>query len=229
MSNVDVKIPYLDRLVSLGESDHIISFSRLGIAPVNILGVTIPEIRKLAKSIGQDYRAALLLFDTNIRDAQILAALICDPELVDLSQMKNWATKSTSWDVVDAVCMNLFWQVRDLDKFIIYSYQSDKELVKRYAPVLMACQLRYKPDMTQDQITRILNQTTPYLTDGRNYIKKAHSWVYRELWKRHKVFQRDVEKFIIENYDSGNPVLRWIARDIARKIKTLKKISKCVF
>jgi len=60
---------------------------RFGIDSSKALGVPMPQIRKLAKSIKKDHLLALDLWKTGIHEARIMASLIDDPKLVTPQQM----------------------------------------------------------------------------------------------------------------------------------------------
>ena len=67
----------LGRLKVKARPDHLEGMVRYGINVENRLGVSIPELRKLAKEIGKSHDLALELWTTGISDAMILASLIC--------------------------------------------------------------------------------------------------------------------------------------------------------
>src|SRR6266487_4144164 len=89
--------------------------SRFGIQTSKALGVSIPQIRDLAKKIGIDHELAQQLWITGIHEARILATMVDDPAKVSEGQMDKWALDFDSWDVVDGCCGNLF----DKTKFAI--------------------------------------------------------------------------------------------------------------
>jgi 3-methyladenine DNA glycosylase AlkD len=83
--------------------------ARYGINPEGVLlGVSMPELRAMAKEIGIDHGLAQALWDCGIHEARILASLVDDYREVTLKQMEGWAADFNSWDVCDQVCSNLF-------------------------------------------------------------------------------------------------------------------------
>ena len=56
-----------------------------------MLGVTVPQIRALAKSIGFNYPLAAELWETEIREVRILTSLIADPSELTPEQMEQRA------------------------------------------------------------------------------------------------------------------------------------------
>jgi 3-methyladenine DNA glycosylase AlkD len=82
--------------------------ARYGINPEKALGVSIPNLRKLAREAGRDHGLALELWDSGVHEARILAGMVDDPGVVTERQMEAWVAGFDSWDVCDQVCMNLF-------------------------------------------------------------------------------------------------------------------------
>lgn len=105
------KIQYdniLKKLKSLSNPRAIEGMVRFGINPENTYGVSVPNLRKMAKEIGRDHSLALKLWDSGIHEARILASMIDDPNQVTEKQMDTLIADFDSWDVCDQCCMNLF-------------------------------------------------------------------------------------------------------------------------
>ena len=66
----------VDELRQLGRPDQLPGMARYGIEVKTALGVRIPELRRIAKSIGHDHALALALWQTDIHEARILAAFV---------------------------------------------------------------------------------------------------------------------------------------------------------
>ncbi len=67
----------------------------------NRLGVTVPELRRIAKMTGKDHELALALWRTGVADARILASMVDEPQAVTPEQMDAWVADFDSWDVCD--------------------------------------------------------------------------------------------------------------------------------
>ena len=63
--------------------------ARFGINTENMFGVSLPELRKMGKTIRKVNALAQNLLETGIADANILASLIADPELLYDEQMEK--------------------------------------------------------------------------------------------------------------------------------------------
>jgi len=69
----------LKKLKDKAKSDRLEGMSRYGMVAERRLGVSIPDMRKIAKDVGKDHRLALELWKTGILDARIVAAMIDEP------------------------------------------------------------------------------------------------------------------------------------------------------
>lgn len=81
---------------------------RFGIKVDRAFGISLVELRSLAKKIGKNHELALELWDSGYHEARMLAGLIDDPARVTKSQMDRWANDFDSWDLCDTVCGALF-------------------------------------------------------------------------------------------------------------------------
>ena len=64
--------------------------ARVGIDVSRALGVSMPNIRAIAKACGVDHTLALGLWKTGIHEARILATLVADPEALTEAQRESW-------------------------------------------------------------------------------------------------------------------------------------------
>ena len=112
--------------------------ARFSINPENTLGISIPNLRKLAKETGKDHALAEQLWSSGIHEAQILAGMIDDPTLVTEEQMEGWVKDFDSWDVCDQCCMNLFEKTGFAYQKAVGSSARGEEFIKRAGFVVMA-------------------------------------------------------------------------------------------
>ena len=76
--------------------------ARVGIRIDDALGVSVPDIRRIAKRAGIDQALADGLWATGIHEARYLATMVADPAALTAAQMDRWAADIDSWDVGDA-------------------------------------------------------------------------------------------------------------------------------
>ena len=103
----------LTELKSYASKKNVEGMARFGIRGKNVLGgPQLPVLRKMAKGIGKDHRLALRLWDSEIHEARILAAMVAEPEKATERQLERWVKEFDSWDICDQVCSNFFDKTR---------------------------------------------------------------------------------------------------------------------
>jgi len=158
--------------------------ARYGIIPKNTYGVSIPNLRKMAKGIGTNHKLAQQLWEENIRETKILASIIEDPKMINEEQMGNWVNEFNYWEICDQCCMNLFEETKfAYKKAIIWSFRR-QEFVKRAGFVLMARLAVSDKKANDNKFEEFFPIIKRESTDGRNYVKKAINWALRQIGKR---------------------------------------------
>ena len=69
----------IKQLKSLYNPEAVKGMARFGINPRNTFGVSIPNLRKIAKTAGKDHEIASQLWKSGIHEARLLAGFIDDP------------------------------------------------------------------------------------------------------------------------------------------------------
>ncbi len=208
----------LNRLKSLANPDKVKGMARFGINPENTLGVSIPELRKLARQAGKDHALAERLWQTRLHEARILAGMVDDPKLVREKQMEDWVKDFDSWDVCDQVCMNLFAKSSTAFSKAVEWAGSKEEFIKRAGFALMACLAWSNREATDEQIAALLPIIESEASDERNYVKKSVNWALRQIGKRNanlnKLAISASERIQTQNTKSA----KWIAADALREL-----------
>ena len=202
--------------------------ARFGINSESALGVSTPDLRKLAKEIGRNHKMAQKLWSSGIHEARILASMVDEPEKTTEKQMDKWIKDFDSWDVCDQCCMNLFWQVPFIYKKA-KEWCSRKEEFERRAGFAMIAVLAMKDKKAEDKkFEQFFPLIKKYSTDERNFVRKAVNWALRQIGKRNKNLNRKAIRVAreIQKIDSS---VKWIATDALRELtsdaiqKRLKK------
>src|SRR5574344_1524153 len=128
----------IDTLQALANPENVIGMAKFGIASTNTLGISMPEIRNLAKAIKKDHDLAIQLWNSEFHEARILAALIAEPKKLTVETAEKWVQDFDSWDVCDQVCMNLFDKSEStIDKISEWA-ADEREFVRRTAFAMIA-------------------------------------------------------------------------------------------
>jgi 3-methyladenine DNA glycosylase AlkD len=191
--------------------------ARVGIRTERALGVSIPELRSLAKRIGVDRRVASELWETGIHEAWILAAMIEDPVSVTEHDMDRWAGDFDSWDVCDQVCGNLFDRTPFAFAKAFEWSELEPEYVKRAAFSLMAC-LAARGDAPDARLASFLPVIERQANDDRNAVKKGVNWALRQIGKRSPWLNRRAIAVGRRLEGSASRPARWIGTDAVREL-----------
>jgi len=108
---MEIDMQYSDILDYLNKNANATSaqgMARYGIKGTELLGVSIPILRKLACEYRRNHQLALKLWEKDMRETRILASMIADPDKVSDSEMEKMVKDFDSWEICDQTCMNLF-------------------------------------------------------------------------------------------------------------------------
>ena len=209
----------VSKLKSKAKPDNLEGMARYGISTTNRLGVSIPDLRKLAKEIGKDHKLASQLWAKGIDETKILASMIGEEDKLTEEQAEKWVANFNSWDVCDQVCMNLFRKIPFIRNKIRKWSKRKEEFVKRAAFSLIACIAVHNKKMPDDEFIKFFPIIKQGSVDKRNYVKKAVSWALRNIGKKNKNLHREVTKFAKELEKADSKSAKWIARDTLKDIQ----------
>jgi len=210
----------LNRLRALSNPDAIAGMARFGINPEDSLGVSIPNLRKMANEIGRNHRLAQELWSSKIHEARTLAAMVDDPEMVTERQMEEWVKDFDSWDVCDQVCMNLFEKTPLAWKKILDWSRREEEFVKRTAFALIACLAWHDKEAEDGRFIKLFAVIKRGATDERDLVKKAVSWSLRNIGKRNRTLNKAAVKVAKEILRIDSKAARWTASDAIRELES---------
>ncbi len=215
----------LKQLKSLSNPEALSGMARYGITPENAYGVSIPNLRKIAKEIGINHDLALKLWASNIRETMILASLIDDSRMVTEEQMERWVKDFDYWEICDQCCKNLFVKTKfAYQKAVEWSHR-EEEFVKRAGFVLMASLAVSDKKANDRQFELFFPIIKREATDNRNYVKKAVNWALRQIGKRNLNLNRKAIETAKEIQKMDSRSAKWIASDAIREL-TSEKIEK---
>ncbi len=211
----------MDRLKAEARPDQLAGMARFGLTGEGRLGLSMPDIRRLAKEIRQDHELALKLWDTKIPDAMILAAIADDPEKMTKKQLESWVTDINAWDVCDQLCMTMDKLPFAPDLVKEWAIRNE-EFVKRASFALIACLAWHDKQAPDDDFISYLEIIKAGATDERNFVKKAVNWALRNIGKRNKALNKEALKAAGEIQKMDSKAARWIAADAIRELESDK-------
>jgi 3-methyladenine DNA glycosylase AlkD len=210
----------LDKLQSKARPEQLRGMAKYGMTVEQRLGVSVPDMRKLAKEIGRDHKLALDLWRTGVAEARIVAGMVGDPAKLTEEQMEDWVKGINSWDVCDQVCMNLFEKNQLAWKKIIDWSEREEEFVKRTAFSLIACLAWHDKKASDEKFIELLPVIMRGATDERNFVKKAVNWALRNIGKRNIKLNEAAINTAKEIQRLDSKAAHWIAADAIRELES---------
>jgi len=208
----------LKRLKSQSNPVAVASMARFGINPQNTYGVSIPDLRKLAKETGRNHILSQQLWASGIHEARILATMIDSPKEVTEEQMDHWIKDIDSWDICDQCCNNLFGKTAFACQKAAEWSSREEEFIKRAGFVLMACLAIHDKKADDKQFERFLPIIKREAADNRNLVAKAVNWALRQIGKRNLTLNRKAIEAAKEAQKTDSRSAKWIASDAIREL-----------
>lgn len=216
----------MKQLESLHNPHNIEGMARFGIRPKKTFGVSITDLRNIAKSYKGNHRLALELWEQGYRETRIISSLIDDPTKVTEQQLENWVVDLDCWDVCDQVCKNLFEKTPFAYKKARKWMDRDETFVKRAGFVTIAWLAVHEKKVEDDVFFDFFPQLIKHTDDERLYVKKAISWAFRQIGKRSLNARTKVLDTVESFTNSKDKSTRWIGKDVVKDLNNLKLLER---
>jgi 3-methyladenine DNA glycosylase AlkD len=213
-------------LKSKADPDSVKGMARFGINPDKTLGVSMPEVRRIAKRVGGNRELAEKLWSSGVHEAKILAGLVDEPGLVTELQMEEWVKDFDSWDVCDQVCMNLFDKTPFAYEKALQWSQRKEEFVKRAGFALMASLALHDKKAEDAKFEQFFPAIKKQAVDDRNYVKKSVNWALRQIGKRNLMLNKKAVKVAREIKKMNSKSADWIASDAIRELTSKEVLER---
>ena len=213
-------------LRALSNPKNLAGMARFGINPKNTPGVSVPQIREMARKAGKNHALAEQLWKSGIHEARILAGFVDEPQLVTEKQMESWVSEFDSWDVCDQVCGSLFDRTKlAYEKAEEWSTRKE-EFVKRAGFALMAYLAVHDKKTSNDVFAKFLPMIKRGSDDDRNFVKKAVNWALRQIGKRNLALNKLAVRTAKEIQKMEPRSAKWIASDALRELTDEKVLDR---
>ena len=169
-----------------------------------IIGVRVPELRKMAKEIAvQDYAQFLQTCEDKYYEELVLQGLVIGYSKISIQEtfeyLKKFVPKINSWAVCDTTCSNLKItkkHMKEMWEFLEQYINSQNEYEIRFALVMY---LNYY--LTDEYIDEIL-QKVDKITNKEYYVQMAIAWLISFAYIKQKdkteeyLQKNNLDKFI---------------------------------
>jgi 3-methyladenine DNA glycosylase AlkD len=212
----------VDRVVAklrrLGTKRGRDAMARFAIVTPHALGVSVADIRALAKQIGRGDALAAKLWNTGIYEARMLSAFLVDPAGVTPAQMNRWARGFDNWAICDTFCIHVFRRTPHAWAKIGQWSDDRREFVKRAAFALLASVAQHDKTSGDEAFFKSLRLIERAASDERNFVKKAVSWALRVVGRRNRTLHAGAVKLASRLAESSEAPRRWIGKDALKEL-----------
>jgi 3-methyladenine DNA glycosylase AlkD len=229
----------LAELRAMGSEHDRAGMARYGINVEDSFGVSVYELRKVAKRLGADHALALALWATGNHEARLLACFVDDPAAVTGEQMERWAGDFDSWDICDQATTSLFDLTKHAWAKAAEWAKRDEEWVKRGGFALMAGLAVHDKGAADRAFEKLFPLIERGAFDERNFVKKAVNWALRNIGKRNLALCagaitcaeriREVANRKTGGERAGEAAVRaarWVAADALRELGSEKTVAR---
>jgi 3-methyladenine DNA glycosylase AlkD len=216
----------LKELRSLGSEKYRAGQARFGINTTCAYGVSIANLRPIARRLKRDHDLAAALWASGVHEARILAAFVDEPAKVTPDQMDAWVAEFDSWDLCDQVCGTLFDRTPFAEAKIKQWAKDEREFVRRAAFALMAMYTVHAKGVPDERFLKFLPLIERHASDPRNFVKKAVNWALRQIGKRSLSLHAPALALAEKLAASSDRSTRWIGNDAAKELSDPKQIGR---
>jgi 3-methyladenine DNA glycosylase AlkD/uncharacterized protein YdhG (YjbR/CyaY superfamily) len=193
-------------------------YTRFAIPTENALGISVADLRKLAKRHFPNHQLAIELWKARIYEARMLATMVDDPAAVTPAQMDRWCRDFDNWAICDTACFGLFDRTPHAWQKVNEWAASEKEFVRRAAFATLWGLTVHDKKSTDQPFLESLQLIEQYADDGRNFVKKAVNMALRAIGKRNKKLHAAAVEVAQRLAHSQHPAARWNGKDALREL-----------
>jgi 3-methyladenine DNA glycosylase AlkD len=214
------------KLKKLGSQKGLDSMARFAIVTDKAFGISVEQIRKVAKELGQNHALAQDLWDAEWYEARMLAAFVDDPAEVTPKQMNAWIADFDNWAICDTCCFHLFDKTAHAWKRISPWSKLKPEIEKRAAFATLWGLSVHDKAATDEQFIDALEIIENSATDERNFVRKAVNMALRAIGKRNAALHSAALSVAERLAASDDPTSRWNGKDALRELRSASVLSR---
>jgi 3-methyladenine DNA glycosylase AlkD len=192
--------------------------ARFAIPSDKAIGVSVGDIRKLAKQIGPNHTLAQALWATDRYEARLLATFIDEPARVSAAQMDRWCKDFDSWALCDTACFALFDRTPHAWRKVAPWAARRPEFEKRAGFALLWALAVHDKACGDAAFLQALPLIEAAADDERNFVKKAVNMALRAMGKRNAALHAATVAMARRLAGSQDATARWIGKDALREL-----------
>jgi 3-methyladenine DNA glycosylase AlkD len=192
--------------------------ARFAIPSDRAFGVTVADIRLLAKSLGHNHALAGALWLSGWYEARMLAAFVAEPAKLTAAEMDRWCREFDNWAICDTVCFHLFDRTPLAWKKLAPWSKRKPEFEKRAAFALLWSLSVHDKEAPDASFIAALRLVAAAASDDRNFVKKAVNMALRSVGKRNAALHRAAIATAEHLALSPDHAARWVGKNALREL-----------
>ena len=218
-------IEIIMHLETLRSEENIAGMARFGIATEAALGISNPDMQKIARLVKRNHRRALELWKTGVREARMLAIYTADPAALTPAEALDWADDFASWEIVDTAA-DLFAEASFWQDLVTAFSRDEREFVCRAAFAMIAGAAVHRKKEADATFIRYLPLIEAHSTDPRNFVRKAVNWALRNIGKRKRTCHGPALRLAEQLAAVNDKTARWIGKDAVKELSSEKVLAR---
>ena len=194
------------------------NLTRFAISTNKFFGVSMANMKVLAKRLGRNHEFAAALWDTSWYEARLLATLVDEPQRVTPAQMDRWCRDFDNWAICDTACFHLFDRTPHAWRRIAAWHKRRNEFEKRAAFALLWSLSVHDKQADDEPFAQGLRLVERAATDERNFVKKSVNMALRAIGKRNPALNSAAVTVAQRLADSPDATARWVGKDALREL-----------
>jgi 3-methyladenine DNA glycosylase AlkD len=210
-------------LKTLRSETNVAGMARFGIETGTALGISNPDLQGIARTIKRDHDRALALWDSNVREARMLALYTAEPKRLTRQEAWRWIEDFNSWEIVDTAA-DLFTRTGYWKDLVSACASDEREFVRRTAFAMIAGAAVHNKAEPDECFIAFLPLLEAHATDDRNFVKKAVNWGLRNIGKKRPGCYGPALALAEKLAASPDKTARWIGKDAVRELKAIGSV-----
>ena len=206
-------------LEAVADPARVPGMARVGIRVDRAIGVSVPNVRRIARRHRGDHALARGLWATGIHEARLLAPMVADPAQVTDVELDAWVSDLDSWDVCDGLCSSLLVRLPQRWQLVERYTARAAGFEKRAGFALLATLAVHDKAAGDDAFRARLPLIEREAGDRRNEVRKAVNWALRQIGKRNAALHADAIATGERILATGPRSARWVASDALRELR----------
>ncbi len=180
----------ISELKALGNPKNVAIWHACGVKPNHtFFGVSITNLKKLARKIKRDHALAVALWDAGVHDARLLATFIEEPKKVNEMQLSRQVCSICTPDVSDKFVTNVVLKTPFAQSFASQWINRNEEFIKQCGYLLIAGMAKKTGTTSDAFFSFYLTKIAAEISAERNWVREAMNLAIISIGKRSKNLQ----------------------------------------